>query len=316
MMNVFFSYSHRDEAMRDELEVHLAMLQRQRVISTWHDRRIGAGNDFAGSIDEQLNSAEIILLLVSPYFLASDYCYDVEMTRAMERHAAGEARVVPVILDPCDWHETSFGKLLAVPTDGKPLSKFANIHDGFLEVTKAIRDVVSHLSAKHSPLPAANAHREPTLAVTAAGPRSSNLRVAKKFTDSDKDQFLDNAFNYISNFFENSLSELEGRNSDISTRFKRLSDARFTAYVYRAGKSVSECCIRHNETLGKSITYSSTAASDNSFNESLSVEDDSHSLMLRPMGAASYGQSRDKKLSEHGAAEFYWSILMAPLQRD
>ena len=77
MIKIFFSYSHRNEAMRDELEVHLAMLKRQGIIETWHDRRIGAGRDFAGVISDQLETCDIILLLVSPYFLASDYCYDV-----------------------------------------------------------------------------------------------------------------------------------------------------------------------------------------------------------------------------------------------
>ena len=139
MLTVFFSYSHRDEAMRDELEIHLAMLQRQKIIEAWHDRRIGVGKDFAGEISEQLESADIILLLVSPYFLASDYCYDIEMTRAMERHREGSARVVPVILDPCDWHEAPFGKLLATPKDGKPISKHVSLHDGFLDVVQAIR---------------------------------------------------------------------------------------------------------------------------------------------------------------------------------
>ena len=102
MAELFFSYSHRDEVVRDELETHLVMLKRQDVIETWHDRRIVAGDEFDGQISEHLENADIILLLVSPYFLASNYCYDVEMKRAMERHEQGTARVIPVITDPCD----------------------------------------------------------------------------------------------------------------------------------------------------------------------------------------------------------------------
>src|ERR1044072_2186300 len=100
MAVAFFSYSHRDEALRDELEVHLATLKRQGLIEAWHDRRITAGDDFAGVISEHLERADIILLLVSPYFLNSNYCYDVEMTRALERHREKTARVIPVILQP------------------------------------------------------------------------------------------------------------------------------------------------------------------------------------------------------------------------
>ena len=124
MIELFFSYSHKDEVVRDELETHLVMLKRQGVIQTWHDRRIVAGDEFDGQISENLESAGIILLLVSPYFLASNYCYDVEMTRAMERHEAGEARVIPVIVDPCEWHPTPFGNYLPCPKTGSQSQSF------------------------------------------------------------------------------------------------------------------------------------------------------------------------------------------------
>src|SRR5204862_4845362 len=114
-------------------------LKRQGVIDMWHDWRIGAGKEVDREISEHLEEADIILLLVSPYFIASDYCYEVEMKRALERHEQGEARVIPVVLHPCAWQGTLFGKLMAVPTDGRPISKFPNQHDAFLEVTNAIR---------------------------------------------------------------------------------------------------------------------------------------------------------------------------------
>jgi hypothetical protein len=91
--SLFFSYSHKDEALRDRLEVHLAVLKREGAISTWHDRRITAGDALGQRIDEHLECADIILLLVSPDFLASDYCHDVEMQRALARHVEGSARV-------------------------------------------------------------------------------------------------------------------------------------------------------------------------------------------------------------------------------
>ncbi|MDQ3817128.1 MAG: DUF4113 domain-containing protein [Acidobacteriota bacterium] len=140
-IKLFCSYSHKDEEFRNELEIHLAALKRQRIIETWHDRKIGAGKEFDSEISGHLESAQIILLLVSPYFIASDYCYDIEMKRAMERHTCGEARVIPVILHPCDWQGLPFGKLTATPKDGKAISKFPNLHDAFLEVTLAIKDV-------------------------------------------------------------------------------------------------------------------------------------------------------------------------------
>src|SRR5689334_19666079 len=107
-----------DEKLRDRLEVHLSALKREGLISGWHDRKIGAGTEWKDAIDDNLKAANIILLLISADFLASDYCYDVELRHAMEQHEQGNARVIPVILRPCDWKKTIFAKLQPLPTDG------------------------------------------------------------------------------------------------------------------------------------------------------------------------------------------------------
>jgi hypothetical protein len=101
-IQLFYSYSHKDEPLRKKLETHLSILKRTGVLSGWHDRRISGGKEWANEIDEHLNTAEVILLLVSADFIASDYCYEKEMTRAMERHELKEARIIPVILRDCD----------------------------------------------------------------------------------------------------------------------------------------------------------------------------------------------------------------------
>ena len=95
-IRVFYSYSHTDEALREQLEDHLASLRRSGVIEEWHDRKIGAGTEWEGQIDNNLEQADVILLLISSSFIASDYCIDKEMKRAIERHDAGDARV-PVL---------------------------------------------------------------------------------------------------------------------------------------------------------------------------------------------------------------------------
>jgi len=143
---VFFSYSHEDEGLRDELSNHLAMLQRQEVITAWHDRRIGAGKEWGKEIDEHLNTADIILLLVSSAFLASDYCYNVEMKTAMKRHDDGEARVIPVILRPVDWKGAPFGKLHSLPTDASPVTGWQNRDEAFRDVALGIRVVAEELA--------------------------------------------------------------------------------------------------------------------------------------------------------------------------
>jgi len=313
MTTVFFSYSHRDEALRDELETHLSALKRQGLIDTWHDRRIGAGTEWAREIDENLERADVILLLVSPYFISSDYCYDVEMRRAIERHDAGEARVIPVLLHPCDWHGTPFGKLQATPKDGKPVSLFANQHEAFLDITKAVRAAVEGMRRGTPTVAQASLSGPKERGVVAPHVRSSNLRLKKEFTDRDRDVFLDESFEYIARFFEGSLQELEQRNTGITTRFKRLDGTRFSAHVYKQGRSVAQCGIRTGGFLGSGIAYSTDPDSTNSFNESLSVADDGHTLQLKPMGLPSYGSAKGD-LSQQGAAEYLWSVFVRPLQ--
>jgi hypothetical protein len=158
---LFYSYSHKDEKLRDRLEVHLSALKREGLISGWHDRKIGAGTEWKNAIDDNLKAASIILLLVSPDFLASDYCYDVELKFAMEQHEKGQARVIPVILQPCDWNTSIFAKLQALPKDAKPITKWDNRNDAFLNVVKGIREALGGVghggpSAAISP-PALNA---------------------------------------------------------------------------------------------------------------------------------------------------------------
>lgn len=144
-IKLFYSYSHRDEALRDELEVHLSLLQRQGFIDSWHDRSITAGSEWARNIDEQLVAADIILLLVSADFLASDYCYDIEMQRALERHHAGICRVIPIILRPVDWRNAPFGELQALPRDAKPVTTWTNTDEAWLNIAKSIRLIVEQL---------------------------------------------------------------------------------------------------------------------------------------------------------------------------
>lgn len=315
---LFFSYSHRDGDLRNELETHLAALKRESVIETWHDRRIGAGREFDNEISQHLEEAEIVLLLISPYFIASDYCYEIEMKRAMERHNKGEARVIPVILEPCDWQRLPFGKLLLTPTDGKPISKFPNKHDGFLEVTRAIRTAVEDLcgSVKEKP-PEFATDPEKKQTSKVVRPRSSNLRVKKEFTDRDKDRFLTEAFEYVANFFEGSLEELEHRNLGVETEFRRIDANHFTASSYRHGKELSRCKIWLGDRRGfvGGIAYSTDLGhGDNSYNESLSVENDDYTLFLKPMGMALRHQSKDSMLTFEGGAEYLWALFIERLQ--
>lgn len=138
-VRLFYSYAHADEPFRDELEKHLSTLRRSGLIEEWHDRQIGAGQEWEKQIDENLEAADLVLLLVSPDFLSSDYCYEVEMKRALERHARDEALVVPVILRPADWTGAPFQKLQNVPKDGRPISRWEDRDEAWLDVVRRLR---------------------------------------------------------------------------------------------------------------------------------------------------------------------------------
>ena len=146
-IEVFYSYAHEDEGLVKELRKHLSILKRQGVIREWYDREITAGTDWKGQLDQHLNSSGVILLLVSADFLASDYCYDVEMTCALERHDQGEARVIPVLLRKVDgWQGAPFGKIQSLPTDGKPVTSWNDRDEAFADVARGIRRAVSELA--------------------------------------------------------------------------------------------------------------------------------------------------------------------------
>jgi hypothetical protein len=141
-ISLFSSYAHKDEALRDELDTHLALLRNQGTISSWHDRSIPVGSEWDAEISENLESAQIILLLVSANFLASEYIWGKELKRAMERHEAGEARVIPITLKPCDWHSAAFGKLQALPKGAKAVTKWSDRDEAFTDVALGIRKTV------------------------------------------------------------------------------------------------------------------------------------------------------------------------------
>lgn len=322
---VFFSYSHDDEQHRSQLEKHLALLRRQGLIETWHDRNILAGGELDVHIDQEINRADIILLLVSSSFISSAYCYSREMARAMERHEAGEARVVPVIVRDCDWHTAPFGKLKAVPTDGKPIVSWTNFDAAYTDVAKEIRRIVEPFSgpgginvgaAAQSSVASAATAVEVRPATSGFGPRSGNLRVRQGFSDRDKAQFQLEAFEFMARYFENSLAELSSRHAHVQGDFRRIDAHTFHAILYQHGKQVSACAV-HFETggsFGSGIRYSrDLGRGHNSFNEQLTVAHDDQSLFLRSIGMAS-GGGREKALTHEGGAELYWSMLVRQVQ--
>jgi tetratricopeptide (TPR) repeat protein len=139
--SVFFSYAHRDKAFRDRLEEHLSNLKYRGLITTWYDREIGAGEEWAQEIEIHLNKAQVILLLISASFMASDYCYSIEMRRALERYERHEAEVIPILLRPVLYTDAPFAKLQMLPTNGKPIVLWRDRDSAFVDIAYAIEKV-------------------------------------------------------------------------------------------------------------------------------------------------------------------------------
>ncbi len=139
-LELFYSYAHTDEDLRAKLEKHLAALQRVQLISGWSDRKILPGTEWASEIQAAMERAGIILLLISSDFLASEYCYNIELPFALKRHQAGSAIVIPVLLRPVEWKDTPFAVLQALPDGARAVTLWPNQDEAFAEIAARLRE--------------------------------------------------------------------------------------------------------------------------------------------------------------------------------
>lgn len=146
-VDLFYSYAHEDEPLRDELAGHLKIMERRGVIRPWHDRCLTPGETWDKEIDTQLAKADLVLLLVSADFINSDYIWSHELDVAMKRHARGEASVVPVMLRAVDITDAPFSALQGLPTDLRPVTSWPNRDEAWTDVAKGIRRTVEHIRA-------------------------------------------------------------------------------------------------------------------------------------------------------------------------
>lgn len=144
-IELFYSYSHKDKVLRQKLEEHLRVLQREDVIAAWHYEQITAGSDWSLEIRQHLERADVVLLLVSSAFHDSDYCNNIELRRAMARHKEGKARVIPVILRNCAWKKTILRDLKALPSNGDAVTQWRDRDAAFTDVVEGISKVAEEL---------------------------------------------------------------------------------------------------------------------------------------------------------------------------
>jgi hypothetical protein len=151
-VKLFYSFSDKDERLREALERHLASLKWQGILADWHHRRIDAGQEWQREVDSHLLAADVVLLLISADFIASEYCYGVELERAMRLNRSGTTRVVPVVVRAVDLACHPLNELRALPSDGRPVTSWSNEDEAWKDVVQGIRQVVEEVrEAKRVP---------------------------------------------------------------------------------------------------------------------------------------------------------------------
>ena len=142
------SYAHEDESMKNELDKSLIMLKRNEKIEVWQDRECLAGQQWDDVIIEEIQAADIILLLISVDFNNSKYIWEKELDIAMQRHEKNEARVIPIIIRSCEFSDMPYSKLQALPTGAIPVTKFPDKDEAYTDIAKNIRRVVDYMLSK------------------------------------------------------------------------------------------------------------------------------------------------------------------------
>lgn len=150
-VSLFISYSHKDKAYLEEFKDHLKALERIGLVTSWHDRLIRAGSEWEGEIDDKIEQSDVILLLISSSFVNSKYCFDIELERALTRHANRSALVVPILIRPVAWQELPFAKLQSLPTDGRPVSTWQDKDLAWVDITERLKIAIKEFISKKKP---------------------------------------------------------------------------------------------------------------------------------------------------------------------
>jgi hypothetical protein len=305
---IFISYSHRDEAMLDRLHTHLAMLRREGAISEWHDRKIKAGQEIDSAVDRELESSQIFLPLISPDFLASTYCYEREMQRAIERHEADQLKVIPVILEPCDWLASPLSKFKALPKDGKPVTDWNNQNTAWLNVVAELRKAVSPDQFGGIQTPASSARPEDESA-------RSKYRIKRTFDAIDRENFREECFSKIADYFRKSIDEINTIEG-LRGRFEQMSSRGFTATILnrnvRGRDGIAHITVRAGsaEHAFGDISYSfQENARENTSNGGFSIESDSYRLFLK-LNSFSSGDEKRIWLPEEAASRLWDDFIV------
>jgi hypothetical protein len=300
---LFVSYSHADGQLLGRFQKHLAQLQREGSIAGWYDRDIRAGTRFDDEIERELAQADIFVACVSPDYIASNYCYERELTTALEREQRGELAIVPVVLEPSDWLSTPLAKFKALPEDGKPVAEFTNPNVAFLQVVNELRRAVAQNPIETKAAAAA--------APGAAPAPRSRYRVRREFDALAKRDFAEAAFQEIYKFFEASVAELSAL-PDLEGRLSAISEDHFSCTILNRGisRGYETLHVRRGGSWGAiDILYGDTN-SRNTSNGGFGVEADEYQLFLTAT-LFSHRSGGKERLTPKEAAQMLWDDLIS-----
>ncbi len=310
-MKVFISYSHKDDVALDRLHTHLAPLRSEGLIDAWFDRQILAGGNIDAEVDEALEYCDVFLMLVSPDFLASNYCVNIEMRRALERHDYDGAPVIPIIVEPCDWTSSPLGKFKALPRDGKPISEWPNQNSAYLDVVRELRriletrrDTVS--GTEHTPFSGGTMDTQPA---------ASSYRIQKDFDEIHRSEFRETAFATIRDYFQQQI-DLINTLDDLRGRFVSYGSSSFGCTIVNRAREWNRGTVHitvhsRNGRIGLGdISYSfSENADPNTANGIFHIDADDYELYL----INTIGFRNDQgKLTPEAVAERLWTEFIQP----
>jgi hypothetical protein len=246
--------------------------------------------------------------MASPDFINSEYCYSKEMNEALSRHKSGDMRILPVIVEPCEWQKSPLGKLLAVPTDGKAISNYTNHNNAFLDVTQAVRKIVSTEATEHVSEEQGNGNQ----GVYNTPETVTRYRSKKTFDEFDKAEFRDKAFSEIYEYFKAALTEI-GSLDGIRARFDPFENSAFTATISNQNISkIAHITVRSGGgNFQNDISFAHGERVQNgTSNGSFSVTSSDYELMLGPIVFGLYTHQNEKLLTPLAAAELIWKELI------
>jgi hypothetical protein len=301
MVKAFISYSHSDEKIKEKLIVHLAALKREGKIEAWQDQEILVGDNLAQKISTALTSAKLFLAILSPDYLNSNYCYEKEFQEAVELQALGKMIIIPIIAEHCDWLNSPFRELKAVPKDGKPISEWTNDNAAYLNIISELRRLIESLNV--------TANKTPVIDLDPV--TSKNYKIKRDFTQVDIINYRREAFQYLKSYFIKSIEEINTVDNIQSLLLSEQNDS-FSCLISNKARLNSNgyitVYIPKSNVFGR-VDISYTLAEQYQSNsiemdKNFTIENDQYQLYWSANNIYSYSQNKSWSIQE--IAEKLW----------